>query len=250
MKVLHPDLEASYPPEEVEQVIDRLMQHPVLQQEGILPALSRLQLSMAHFILAHVGLPAGIKNRVIGALLLIYHGLAMHDDVMDSSDKPSQNVQLTILGGDYLSALFYKLLADAGRVDLIHVFAQAIARINHAKTSILYSIEREDYDEQKLMADLESVQGSLLFALCRAVNADDTLHAIVQAAVSVDVYEERLLGRLPMREAVTWLTQRLSEARMRLKSLTVASLGAEGWLQLERLAGFSTSEFTTAVEGN
>lgn len=250
VNVLHRDLEDSFAPEELEKTILRLMRHPVLQQEGILPALSRLQLSMAHFILSRVGLPASVKNRVLGALLLIYHGLSMHDEIADASLPPSQSTQLTILGGDYLSALFYKLLSDAGRVDLIHGFAQSIAHINIAKSSILYSPLREDYDEDQLMCDLERVRGSLLYGLCRAFGVDEPLRAMVQAAVCVDIYEDRLLGRLPMREAVSWLTVRVAEARTRLQTLAVARLGVDGWSQLERFAGFVPGEVGTLVEGS
>lgn len=250
MNVLQPDLDESYTLDELTAIIGRLMAHPVLQQEGIIPALSRLQLAMAHFLLSRVGLPASVRNRILGALLLIYHGLALHDHVRDTECKPSQTVQLTILGGDYFSALFYKLLSDAGRVDLIHAFSQAIARINYAKTSLLHAPERDRYDESQFMADLDHVQGSLLYALCRSLSVEDPIRAIVQAAVSVNIYEERLLGRLPMREAVSWLTLRLQEARQKLQTLAIAGLGTDGWRQLERFTGMTLGEITTVVEGN
>jgi len=235
----------------VTQFIDRLMAHPILEHEGVLPRLSDLQLTLASLILTRTGISAGVRQRIIAALLLIYHGLGSHDGIVDTTEPQTQTGQLTILGGDYLSSLFYKLLADAGRIDLIQAFAQAIVQISVAKTSFLRLANNENYDEQTYMKDVETIRGALLLSLCHGVEVDEPLHGFVETAVRVSIYKDRLAERLPMRGTVAKLMQSIREYMSRLQTMTEDLFGIENWLQLEdAISPFQTSSaMTPAVEG-
>lgn len=212
---------------------ERLMSHPILTRGGVLPTISRVQLVLAYLIMEKTGLPSGVRNRVISALLLIYHGLGMHDLIPDSIEPQTESGQLTILGGDYLSALFYKLLADAGRVDLIETFSQAIGRMTAAKSALLAS--EGTANEIQYMNHLSVIRNSLLLGLCRTCAMGEPVLAVVQTAVTASIYEDRMSDQIPVKGMASRLGHSLRECIARLQTLTLECFGEDGWGQVERL---------------
>lgn len=93
------------------------------------------------------------------AAMLVDASLNTHDRVSlnkINSDFVKKNRQLTVLGGDYYSSLYYRLLSENDYVPMIHLFALSIQTINEYKM-VLYNNEYLSYDEVKeSVANIES----------------------------------------------------------------------------------------------
>lgn len=178
--------------QELQNYIERLMSHQVLKQEFVLPTLSRLQLWLGALVLSRAGISQPMRERILAATILMYHGLSLHENVTEGLDPQKRRRQLIVLGGDYMSSLFYRLLAEAGRVDMIGLFAKAIARINEAKVSLYAPELDDDYGEAEYLHDARLVQGELLHTLCDRFVPEEKTRAFVQAAITASIYDTEL----------------------------------------------------------
>lgn len=174
-------------------LVERLLSHEELDRARVAPKASRMQLLLGSFILDRGGVPREEGEQILSAMLLMYHGLALHEDVPDGQVAPDTVGQLTVLGGDYYSSLFYRILAEAGRIDLIGRFAHAVAKMQEAKVS-LYSFACSDaYEEQRYITDVLTIEGALLRALSEAFAPDPRTVALVDAALRTYIYESEIV---------------------------------------------------------
>ena len=234
-------------PADVQALTERLMAHRTLADARLVPVLSRLQLLLGQFILSRSGLTAAARERIMAALLLLYHGLDLHERI-DGEGAPARmrRGQLAVLGGDYFSSLFYRLLAEAGRIDLIRQFAGAIADIQLAKTSLLFSARDPAYAEKQYLSDVMTVQGALLHVLRRAFAPDPRTEALVDAALRAGVYDGEIVRSARPERRFSRMLQGFREAMAKLQSVAEDLLGYEGWLQL---AGAFSAVYTGAADG-
>jgi heptaprenyl diphosphate synthase len=72
------------------------------------------------------------------AVMLVDLALTLHEEVPISNSQESdvKNRQLTVLGGDYYSSLYYNELAKIGDLKLIKIVADAIQEINEEKMNV------------------------------------------------------------------------------------------------------------------
>ena len=177
---------------EAQSYVERFMAHEILLDVPLPARVSKLQLLLGSIILFKGGVAGAIRDRILAAMLLVYHGLALHEDIAEDSTAQSRQGRLTILGGDYYSSLFYRLLAETGRIDLVSRFSEAVAKVNVAKTSLHQSKNDDSYKPEHYMSDVMIVQGALLHALCAAFAPDSATEALVDAALRAGVYDDEL----------------------------------------------------------
>ncbi len=177
---------------ELQLFIERLMCHSVLQEERVLPTVSSLQSTLGAIILSSVSLRQSVKDRILAAMVLMYHGLSMHQSMGDATQAQGRRGQLTVLGGDFLSSMFYKLLAETERVDLIKAFSKAVAAVNVSRTAMHQAQFNGQYGPEQYLADAHKVHGSLLLALCEAVHCNVQVKELVEAAISSKVLDAEL----------------------------------------------------------
>lgn len=187
-----PSLDRRLRIDELQAYVERIMSHQVLKEEFVLPALSRLQLWLGALILAQVRIGQTARERILAAMILMYHGLSLHESVSEGREPQQRRRQLTVLGGDYLSSLFYRLLAEAERLDMIRLFSSAVARINEAKVSLRRPVSDGPCDEPTYLREAWMVQGALLHTLCEGFLPGEKTRAFVQAAITASVYDREL----------------------------------------------------------
>ncbi len=178
--------------EEAQSFAERFMAHETLLEVSLPAKVSKFQLLLGSIILFKGGVAGLARDRILAAMLLVYHGLALHEDVAEDSANQSRRGRLTILGGDYYSSLFYRLLAEAGRVDLVSRFSEAVVKINIAKTSLHESRDDGSYRPEHYICDVMIVQGALLQALRAAFAPDAATAALLDAALRAGVYDDEL----------------------------------------------------------
>lgn len=88
---------------------------------------------------------------------LVQLGLDIHDMVPESSDRKEKKAararQLKVLAGDYFSAKFYHLLAQAGQIEMIRHLSAAICEVNRLKVNLYmlmkqWKLTAEEYVHQ------------------------------------------------------------------------------------------------------
>ncbi len=223
---------------EVQAFVERLMFHPVLQDERILPVVSQLQLFLGALVLSQTELSTAVRDRVLAAMLLMHHGLELHERIQDTAAPQSKKGQLTILGGAFFSSLFYRLLMEANRIDLVSAFSQAVAQINEAKCSLEEQPHYLVKDEASYLMHRRTVQGGLLEALCEAFPPDSRSRELVDAAVMASVYDVELHHNSLQQSkgiSLSRLYQGFSETLDHLHRLSSDILGAESWLTVKSL---------------
>lgn len=142
------------------------MEHSYLSKILRSPELEQLQLVMAEAMVQTVGLAEREAETVVSTMMLIYHGLAVHDEIEQLALQEDERYrQLGVLAGDYYSSKYYRLLAQAGQIALIGHFARAIQTINEAKAEL----ERDPGDfalsSERYLELQETIHGTLLHAL-------------------------------------------------------------------------------------
>jgi heptaprenyl diphosphate synthase len=261
--------------QELQAFVERVMSQQILRDEYILPPLSILQLTLSAIVVSSSELSSTARKHIVGAIMLMYHGLSLHDRIEEDGSAHERSGQLTILGGDYLSSLFYKLLADSGYIHLIGALSEAVAKINVAKASMQRCLEDPDYDEVAYYRDAMTIEGELVRTLSAELFVDAPVRQFIEAAISARVYGNEirkgsvptglamvnvmlahLLGPEERRQCLTfsgtvleskrvtlhakyatqkWLTQVFLDAIQRLSVVGAEILGADRWIHAERL---------------
>ncbi len=226
---------------EVQTFIDQLMFHPVLRDELALPIVSKLQLFLGALVLSQTRLSSTVSDRILAAMVLMHHGLDLHESIQDEEVPQSTQAQLTILGGAFFSSLFYRLLAEANRIDLVSAFSKAVSKINEAKSSIHDLPPDAFYDDPQYITYQCIVQGELLTALCEIFSPDVATKDFVDLAIMASVYDQALsqMHAKSKKFSRNRLHLNFSETMERLFQASRDVVGSDAWLPLKSL--FHTS---------
>jgi heptaprenyl diphosphate synthase len=182
--------------QKVRERVQHEMTHPFLARFQPNPKLDMFHMHISFLLLQAAELSWKEIELMMTVVMLIHHGLRVHDDILAASEQPDERYrQLNVLAGDYYSSKYFYLLAQNGHVSAIGRFARAISRINEAKA------EREKYmrdlscTEEKYMRISERIQGELLHTLRETYLPDDPLwEDIVSFMVRANVLQEEYRG--------------------------------------------------------
>ncbi len=242
--------------QELRRFVERAMEQPVLRDALVLPALSQLQLLLGALAVAQAELADEVRSRLLTAMMMIYHGLCMHETVEEGAVPVQERRQLTILGGDYLSSLFYKVLADAGYLDAVRVFSKAIAAINEAKMSRHQARFNHLYYEPEYLRNGKTIHGALLHTLCELFLPEDRVLAFIDLAVAAAVWDEEIavtkqLGQQARHGALEQVIDGFRQALALLREASAELFGADAWTQIQTLFTYADTSVasTKAVEG-
>jgi len=172
--------------------VETHMFHSHLTAVVPMPQLHQPTLLMGSLMLSNLGWSDEDIEGVLCSLLLIYHGLAVHDEVELTPSNREEVRQLSVLAGDFFSSKYYRLLAEMGQYALIQAFAKAIQTINESKarlrsTSVGFSISDDEY-----IALQEQIGLALLYELGEAVDCRTAVsnHVLRQFGRTITIYNE------------------------------------------------------------
>lgn len=188
-------LERMFRLHELQQFVEKFMAHQTLRDEFVLPMISRIQLLLGAVVLSKSGLAQVVRDRVLAAMMMIYHALSLHDEVSEGLTREEKKRQLTVLGGDYLSSLFYRLLAETDHIEMIRVFTKAIIHINEAKASLQKALFDGSYNDYDYLSDVRTIHGALIQSLCEIFLPGERTAEFVKAAVEASLYDQELAKR-------------------------------------------------------
>ncbi len=242
--------------QELRSIIERMMEQQVLKDALVLPALSQLQLLLGALATSRAGLTDEVRSRLLAAMMMIYHGLCLHETIEEGVVPVLERRQLTILGGDYLSSLFYKVLAEVGHVSAINLFAKAIAAINEAKMSRHQARQSNLHTDGEYLRHGETIHGALLHTLCEIFLPEERVVLFIDLAVAAAVWDEEMaiasrLGQQTRFGVPERVQGGFHEALSRLREASSELFGAEAWTQIQLLFTYAETSVasTKAVEG-
>ncbi|MCL6442689.1 MAG: heptaprenyl diphosphate synthase component 1 [Alicyclobacillus sp.] len=204
------------PFEEMEQFVLQFIDHPFLRASQIQQSLSRFHFDVACAILKAAGATRETSRDVIAAVLLLYQGLSIHDDVGVEADVLRR--QLVVLAGDYDSSQYYWLLARLDNPVLLTKLCEAVVQINEAKMRMV--LEAGTLSDEDFFSLQDRNQGALLFAVADTYLHNqayamqcvrDLVHAYV---VKAALRDQKASHRVSARQAYAWLSEALSRMQM------------------------------------
>ncbi|HZG14935.1 MAG TPA: heptaprenyl diphosphate synthase component 1 [Candidatus Bathyarchaeia archaeon] len=137
--------------------MEKMASVPFVQKYVDSPPFAENRLALLFFFLCEEGLDRERAKTLCVTTGLVQLGLDTHESVRiryEDTLVEERNRQLSVLAGDYYSAHYYHLLAEAGEVEAIRVLAEAIQSINEAKMK-LYLSEKEDRLSSEGYIDLQ-----------------------------------------------------------------------------------------------
>ena len=123
---------------EIEAKIKKHMSYQFMDQHIHAKELPEEKIWLLTELMNQLGLSAKTQEEIIIPCVLVEVALDVHDTVSlyEESEEPSLTSQLSVLAGDYYSGLYYSLLSQSGRVELIDALAKAIKQINELKMEL------------------------------------------------------------------------------------------------------------------
>lgn len=123
----------------------------LLKQEYLMKYLGRPEIDRDKLVLLtgmylDAKYPKQKAELFIFATMFVQCALDTHDLVFEGNLTDSKKIvqrQLTVLGGDYFSSLYYQMLAKSGEVEMIATIAKAIREVNENKMRIYLPAEKK-----------------------------------------------------------------------------------------------------------
>lgn len=145
---------------EMKELIGQKAFHPFLIKNIQAPMIDEDKILLLLSFFDQLKIPDIEKQTYITATLLIQLALDTHDHVhIDSIEDDLKSQQLTVLGGDYFSGLYYKHLASVGNITLIRELSNGIKEINEQKI-LLHEYNPLSNPEQ-IIEHITKIEGAL-----------------------------------------------------------------------------------------
>lgn len=134
---------------------NRSVYHPILNRDIGQPKLN--EHTLLFLLLPQLNgeeWPSSTQKAAI-AVGAVYTAFSAHDEV-DVYDVTTTEEQLRVLSGDYLSGIYYKLLAAIPNFDFIRVLSKTIGRINELKTEFATNMEMTTSDRIEAIQSIQA----------------------------------------------------------------------------------------------
>ncbi|MFT8871130.1 MAG: heptaprenyl diphosphate synthase component 1 [Sporolactobacillus sp.] len=132
--------------------------HPYIEATIGRPAIDRDRLAVYYALFQYRENAAG--ETCVLSLMAAEIALATHERMTNEPVACAMSVkerQLLALSGDYYSALYYRLLADAGEIEVTRWVAEAIQYYNSSKCALFYPQQRMNWqDAMRMLRAFES----------------------------------------------------------------------------------------------
>lgn len=241
------------------------MEHAYLNDWIGLPDPESFQLITSSAILQAASCSNEDTRLISTVLMLVHHGLTIHEQVDESRSYEEKIRQLQVLAGDYYSSKYFYLLATVGKIELIGLFAEAIALINETKAE-LTARRGTGLNIDTYLSLNERIYGELLLLLASYYHHDqpimkDTIRLLVRTHILGMEYRQFAAGRYTDNLAHLYLLSRANEEERKylssnagiMESRVIAlhvKYGTSGYLADHLHRGLAAAKSLVAVYGS
>ncbi|WP_046173725.1 heptaprenyl diphosphate synthase component 1 [Domibacillus indicus] len=128
-------------------------------------------------------------QKQIAAAVLIQLAMDTHDLIPSVTEEMTQEHQLIVLAGDFFSGMYYRTLAEAGSIHWVEILADAVKKVNEAKTSLH---RHQLHSKEAVFGAVQTIEGDIIGAVYKENKADKTVwHAIQQLLAADRLLQEK-----------------------------------------------------------
>ncbi len=143
---------------DIKELIIKKIRHPYLHKYIESPKIDEDKLLLLISLLDKTNLPENTAKNYALTTMLIQIALDTHELVTNEQNEEEKHRQLTVLAGVYYSGLYYKILAEIDKIDMIRLLAEGIKEVNEHKISIY---QKSPTGIEVLMNDVKKIESSL-----------------------------------------------------------------------------------------
>jgi heptaprenyl diphosphate synthase len=175
------------------------MEYDMIQKHTSLPELAVYRAKLLILFLSKTNPDSNLNELIATATSLVQLGLDTHDLVPESNlqkeEKNARSRQLKVLAGDYFSARFYHILAQAGQVEMIKQLSDAICEVNRLKMNLYLRMKQLKMAPQDFLEQSASIKMQLLLSFQQLMDGEqqrvwpELLKQLVVAEVLIEEIE-------------------------------------------------------------
>jgi heptaprenyl diphosphate synthase len=198
-----------------------LMQHSYVDKYLQPPVFDEAKVFITYCLLRELQLDEAVEAEYFSSILLIQSALDRHDDILEEevvSNKKKR--QLVVLSGDYLSSLYYLLLARCENLDLISKLSDAVQKINEHKTFLhdFHQMKNNSVDYISTVGKIES----LLYTKAAESFGLQKYIPFIERYLLISSYQNREMRMTLQKDQLTYL--RTCETDLREKKVEMPSV--------------------------
>jgi heptaprenyl diphosphate synthase len=157
----------------------KYVEYDMIQKHTELPDMAEPRLRMLYAFLSEQNRLAQYGELYALVVSLVQIGLDTHDLIDTSEEKRSEPEmrarQLKVLAGDYFSARFYQLLAQAGQVGMIAKISHAVCEVNRQKVSLYMRMRQLRLLADDYLTAMIDLRGELFLLFAKVMDAEPAL---------------------------------------------------------------------------
>ncbi|WP_424766073.1 heptaprenyl diphosphate synthase component 1 [Paenibacillus sp. sgz302251] len=198
-------------PYRITEITQKYTKYDMIQTHTELPELSDSRLRALYAFLDQQ--PSVSKHSELFTVVtsLVQLGMDTHDLIDTDEEKRTEpemrSRQLKVLAGDYFSARFYQLLAQAGQIDMVSKISSAVSEVNRLKVNLYVRMRQlkvtaEDY--LNAVVQLKSTLFQLFSGVLEGTLSRAWLEVLIDISRCEVVLEELERSESPSRFDKSW----------------------------------------------
>ncbi|WP_163654210.1 heptaprenyl diphosphate synthase component 1 [Listeria sp. PSOL-1] len=231
---------------EVEQLVEDQTLYQFLNDHFEGPKTDKTQMLWLHEAMCDrdSGLSETERYRVVSATLYVILAHDTHDvidEINDTHKLTREQRELTVLAGDFYSALYYKTMAELKMTDLLAVLQQGVQKTNTAKANVYQLNVATDAE---LMEQLVATKAAIFAEFARYFNKDEAFidfasktillkrllqdkafYVETKTSLLLKAYEHGYFAKAGVAQFEDWLTQIIADVKVELNKLLSAYEG-------------------------
>lgn len=244
----------------IQEMTRHYARHDMIDKHTELPPLAEPRARMLYAFLSQQMSVREQSELYTLVVTLVQLGMDTHDlidtETAQRSEADMRSRQLKVLAGDFFSARFYQLLAEAGQIEMITKISSAVCEVNRLKVN-LYTRMRslrltaEDYFKQAVQLRSELFQHfSSMLEGARARIWPELLQGVSRCEVVLEELERSESMERFDKSWAYWhvLQVGTEEERHRLSSLTLESSDVKELLHKYDIRALLTAKLRHAAE--
>lgn len=149
----------------VPEIAQKYVEYDMIQEHTALPDLANARLRLLHAFLSQQQTLQTHSELFTLVVSLVQLGMDTHDLIDTQQEQRSEpemrSRQLKVLAGDYFSAAFYQLLAQAGQIEMIAKISGAVSEVNRLKVNLYVRMRQNKLSAEEYLGYSVQIKSAL-----------------------------------------------------------------------------------------
>jgi len=157
----------------IQELAKPYIEYDMIRNHTDLPDFPELRTKLLFAFLGRNGTEAGKQEVYALATSLVQMALETHDLVpvtnIAKGKAEARSRQLKVLAGDYFSARFYQLLAQAGQIEMVGLLSQAVCDVNRMKMNFYTLVKQLKMTADEYIQQSANIRSQLFLSFTRSM---------------------------------------------------------------------------------